>query len=356
MSEKTEQPTPKRLRDAKKDGQVAKSKEVVSLLLLLGILGYCKLFTQEMLAAIITLIDLPNVLYAQFSQELNVSAVLGIFMQQFLLFLMPLLGLVFLIAIASNLMQTGLIFSAKPITPELKKISPAQGFKKIFCMKNLLELVKSLVKIIVLSATVYYLLRTQMATLLKIPHCGVTCTLTLAGDLVFQLIAYCLAVFVVLAILDWLMEVKQHKKQLMMSMDEVKREYKEIEGSSEIKGRRKQLHQELMNEQVKERVEKSDVIVVNPTHIAIGLRYRKEAGALPQVTIKGELANAKRIRQYAEQYHVPIVREVPLARAMYAQLDMDEFIDEAFFEPVAEVLRYIGQLQVDGAENHGAPQ
>lgn len=353
MSEKTEQPTPKKLKDAKKDGQVAKSKEIVSLAMLLAVMGYFYIFGTVLLEQIMTLFSLPTHFYDRVDNHTfnkTIGQILLLFLLQTMKMLAPLLSIVFLTGIISNLVQSGWIMSAKPIKPELKKISPKEGAKKIFSFKNLMEFIKSLIKIIVLSYTAYFILTNEMKTLMAIPHCGAACAFTLSGSLVFKLILYCLGVFIFLAAADYLLEMKQHKKQLMMSHDEVKREYKEMEGSPEIKGRRKQLHQELMEEQVEARVKSSDVIVTNPTRIAVGLKYDATAAPLPYVTIKGELLSAKKIRTIAEKHGVPVIRQKYLARGLFAKVEMDNFITEEYIEAVADIIRFVRSLDNNHSE------
>lgn len=342
--EKTEKPTPKKRRDAKKKGQVAKSKEVVSLALLLTIAGYFWLFGDFVLAQLLVLFELPQTYYFR-PLDANVTSVFVDFVVVSGKLLAPLLGLVFVVGIVSNVAQTGWVFSGEAIKPEIKKIDPVQGAKKIFSLKNLMEFFKSLTKIIVLGLTAYYIFHTELNTLFGIPHCGVSCAMSLTGSLVMKLIFYCLGVFIFLAGADFALEQYLHTKQLKMSKDEVKREYKESEGSPEIKGKRKQLHQELMNETVKKQVAQTDFVVTNPIRLAVGIRYDKEFAPLPIVTIKGEHINAKRIREEAIRQGVPIIEKKYLARALYAELEMDDFITADFIEPIAEIIKWVRDLE-----------
>lgn len=347
--EKTEKPTPKKRRDAKKKGQVAKSKEVVSLALLLSIAGYFWIFGDYVLAQLLILFELPQ---AYFFKPLD-SSVSAVFMDFVVVsgkLLAPLLGLVFVVGIVSNVAQTGWVFSGETIKPEIKKIDPVQGAKKIFSLKNLMEFFKSVTKILVLGLTSYYIFHNDLNSLFGIPHCGVTCAMTLTGSLVMKLIFYCLGVFLFLAGADYALEQYMHTKQLKMSKDEVKREYKESEGSPEIKGKRKQLHQELMSETVKKKVAETDFVVTNPVRLAIGIRYDKDVAPLPQITIKGEHLNAKKIRDEANRQGIPIIEKKYLARAMYAELDMDDFITADFIEPIAEIIKWVRQMEA--SEQH----
>lgn len=344
MSEKTEQPTPKRLRESKEKGQVAKSKEIVSLSMLLGILAYFGIFGDSLLNDIIGLFQMPTFYYDRDFKTIAFEFCIKI-MTMMMSILAPMLAIVFVVGVVSNIAQTGWILSSEPIKPSLKKINPAEGLKKIFNIKNLVEFLKSITKILMLGFTAYYVIEKNLGTMLYIPVCGASCALKLSAAMVMDMILYCLGVFVFLAIGDFLFERYQHTKQLMMSMDEIKREYKESEGSPEIKGKRKQLHRELMDEVIEEKVSNSDLVVVNPTRIAVGIRYDSKVAPLPWVTVKGDFLMAKKIRRMAEKHDIPIVQRKYLARGMFAELEPDEFITAEFIEPVAEVLKWVRDMQ-----------
>ncbi len=344
MSEKTEKPTPKKLRDSRKKGQVAKSKEIVSLSMLLAIFGYFFTFGDSLLADLSQLLDMPGIYMQRDFDEVIPGAIFHI-LYLMMKTLAPLLALVFAVGIISNLMQTGFLFSGEPVKPSLKKINPIEGAKKIFSVKNLMEFVKSIIKILLLGYTAYYILKTELSNLLFIPYCGADCALSMTSSMVMKLILYCLVVFIFLAAADFALEKQQHIKKLKMSKDEVKREYKQMEGSPEIKGKRKEIHREIMNQEMAPKVVQADVILTNPTRIAIGLRYQSEEAPLPWITIKGEFLKAKNIRKIAEDNGIPIVERKYLARSMYAELEEGEFISSDFIEPVAEVLKWLRDVK-----------
>lgn len=342
--EKTEKPTPKKIRDSRKKGQVAKSKEIVSLAVLLAVFVYFLMFGESLINELSILFDLPGKFMALDFNSVIPGALYQILFTM-LRILAPLLILVFFVGIISNLIQTGFIFSGEPIKPSLKKINPVEGMKKIFAIKNLMEFFKSIIKILLLGYTAYYIIRNDLNDLLYIPYCGAECALSLTGSMVMKMILYCLVVFIFLAAADFALEKQQHIKKLKMSKDEVKREYKQMEGSPEIKGKRKEIHREIMEEDVDLKVLQADVVVTNPTRIAIGIRYRSEEAALPWVTVKGEFKLAQKIREIAEENDIPIVRRQHLARSMYAELEPGEYISADFIEPVAEVLKWLRDFQ-----------
>lgn len=348
-SEKTEKPTPKKIRDSRKKGQVAKSKEIVSLCLLLAIFTYFMMFGNALVDDLSLLFELPGY-FMRLDFDDTITGALYQMLFSIIGILAPLLALVFVVGIISNLVQTGFIFSGEPVKPSLKKINPVQGAKKIFSIKNLMEFVKSIIKILLLGYTTYYIIRSDLNNLLYIPLCGVECALSLTGSMVMKMILYCLVVFIFLAAADFALEKQQHLKKLKMTKDEVKREYKQMEGNPEIKGKRKEIHREIMEEEIDLNVLQADVIVTNPTRIAVGIRYRSEEAALPWITVKGEFKLAQRIRKMAEKNGIPIVRRQYLARAMYAELEPGEFITSDFIEPVVEVLKWLHDFRRNQSE------
>ena len=343
MSEKTEEPTPKKLRDAKKDGQVAQSKEVVSAATLITISAAIMAFFDTMMESLKHLILLPGQLYQMpFPQALKIMV--EVIFDSMVILLMPILGVVFITGILANVIQVGPMMSAKSITPELNKISPVSGFKKIFAVKNLVEFLKSIIKILLLSILIYISMRSHIADMFNLSGCGKACIMPLVGDMMMELIMYSAVAFIIIAVLDYFFEKKQHIKQLKMTKDEVKREYKESEGSPEIKGKRKQFHKELLDGPPPENVKKSSVVLANPTHVAIGLYYNKDETPLPIITVKGTDVIAQEIKAIAKEADIPVIENRLLARALLAHGEVDQYIPATFIEPVAEVLRWVQQM------------
>ena len=345
--EKTEQPTPKKLRDARKKGQVAKSKEVSGTFGLLLVLATLWFMSDTYLITIQEMVILPSKVYNEpFSDAFKIVTT-GI-LEKSIELLLPLVGVSMLGAIIGNVMQFGFLISGESIKPDIKKISPIGGLKKIFAIKNLVEFFKSVIKIIFLSIVVYYVIKGSLGDMVNMPYCGSSCILPVTGILLKKLLIYAIAAFVVIAVLDFLFEKQQFTKQNKMSKDEVKREYKESEGSPEIKGKRKEIHQEILNEA--ENTKKSDVVIKNPTHLAIGLHYNQDTTPLPVVTVKGRGGRARFILKIAEKEGIPILENVPLAHALF-DTDIASYIPSELIEPVAEVFRWVEDLKEK--ERHG---
>lgn len=338
--EKTEQPTPKKLKDARKDGQVAHSKEVVSASVIIAVMAYfyatSDFYIKELKAMLLLPKDLYRVPFADAVKLLFNE--LGIYIAKLML---PLLALVFVVAVAANAMQVGFLIAFKSITPDVKKLNPVEGAKKIFSMKNLVEVIKAILKIIILGSIVFFLLRNYIEDLMQLPYCDSGCIMPLIGHIFRLLFMYATAAFIIIAAADYFFQKRQYIKQLRMTKDEIKREYKETEGSPEIKSKRKQIHRELLYSDMKSKVKKSTAIVTNPTHVAVGIYYKEGNTKLPVVTIKGTDYVAMCIKEMAKEEGIPIMENVPLARALLAEGKIGAYIPSNLIEPIVEVLKWV---------------
>lgn len=341
--EKTEEPTPKKLRDARKKGQVAKSKEVSGTFGFIAVLATIWAMSDRLFESIQEMLLFPTMVYNEdfnFAFKVVTTGILD----DFIMLLLPLVLVAMVSSILGNVMQFGLLFSGESIKPDIKKIDPVGGMKKIFALKNLVEFFKSIIKIVFLSFVVYYVIKTSLADMMNLPYCGTSCILPVASEVMKKLLLYAVSAFVVIAIFDYLFERYNFMKQQKMTKDEVKREYKESEGSAEIKGKRKELHQEILNSA--ENTKKSDVVIKNPTHLAIGLHYRQDSTPLPMIMVKGRGSHARFILKVAENEGIPILENVPLAHALY-DVDIAAYIPSELIEPVAEVFRWVQEVKED---------
>ncbi|MDR3117388.1 MAG: type III secretion system export apparatus subunit SctU [Puniceicoccales bacterium] len=345
--EKTEMPTPKRLRDAKKKGQVAYSKDFTSTILLVGIFAYIGLRWRPLVQELKNLIIFPAQFFsAPFGQGL--SEVLNGCFWEVIFLLLPLLGIVAAFAIAAGFIQVGAVFSAEPIKPDLKKLNPIAKFKQIFSKKNFFEFLKSLLKVIFLGILIYRLIKSELGTLILLPYTGITGLMAVMGPIMKRFAYIVIFAYVVVAIIDIFFQRRDFTKKLMMSKSEIKREYKEMEGSPEIKGRRRQLHQELMNESPAQRTKRANALITNPTHLAIAIFYDDAIAPLPVVLAKGEGAMAEDMIDIARFLGIPIMRNIPLAHALMDAAAVMEFIPSVLLEAVAEVLRWVHELKESG--------
>ncbi|MEW4486721.1 type III secretion system export apparatus subunit SctU [Thalassoglobus sp. JC818] len=342
--EKTEQPTSKRLRDARKKGQVAHSKEISSTATLLGIFTYFLVAHKWIYQQFIEMIHLPAKFYGVPFNDALPQVFTGVATYAMLISL-PALVTVIIAGLAANYFQVGPLLSFEPIIPKLEKLNPAEKFKQIFSMKNFVEFLKSAIKVLFLGVLIYRLIRNSIPTLVYVPNDGLDGVVRVLHLLMFNLAVVTTFAYVVIAVFDYLFQKKQHTKQLMMTKQEVKQEHKENEGDPTIKSRRKQLHRELANDQAVKKTKNSTVLVTNPTHYAIALYYEKGITRLPIMLAKAKGPVALRMMAVAEEENIPIMRNIPLARALYADGSIDNYIPRDFIEPVAEVLKAVSRLK-----------
>lgn len=344
MSDKTEPPTHKKLQDARKKGQVAKSKEVSSAALIAACFGVLFAFMPHFVGQIQHMILIPSRFYeAEF--EFAADAVLREVMFSALLVIAPILAVVVVVAVVSNMAQVGMLFVTEPLKPKLSNLNPGSGIKKMVSPKNLVEFLKSAFKIGFLAILLLMVIRAGLQDLVKVPHCGITCIPTVLGSLLFQVMIYTVAAFVIIAAADFVYQKAHFMKEQRMSKEEIKKEYKEMEGDPHIKGKRKQFHQELMQSNTDEAVRKSKVVVTNPTHIAVALDYREGETPLPLIAAMGKNLQAKRIVKIAEQAGIPVMQNVPVARGLYENGSINQYIPADMIEAVAEVLRWVRDLE-----------
>ena len=341
--EKTEMPTPKKLRDGRKKGQVCTSKDVVStalLVVLLAVLGVLGVVLTDDFSELLAFIGQHTGHAEAGIGQASWLTTLLVFKHTFIVVLAA-----FVIAIAANLCQVGFLFTFEPLKPDLKKVNPAEGFKKIFCKKNFFEFLKNCVKVTVLGYLIYRIVLASVPALLPICYGTVDDIFPVLKVMLKNLAVYTAFGYIVIAVVDRLVQQRLFTKQMMMTKDEVKREYKEMEGSQEIKQAQRDFRNEILNgPDPRQATKKASVVVTNPTHYAVGVRFDPEEAPLPRVVASGMDRIAKLIRDTALREGIPIFENVPLARSLYAKVKVDEFIPVELAEPVAEVLKWVKSL------------
>lgn len=350
MSEKTEQPTPQKIRKAREDGQVAHSKDTTQTVLVVALFGYMLGNAEALVRRLAGMILMPaGVLGMEFTQAVNALATQ--LLREAVWMLAPFLGIVIGLGLIAEMAQTGMNMSFKAMMPSGKKLDVVSNVKNMFSAKTLFEFLKSNIKIALLSVVVYVVLRNALPTLITLPGGGLTAVGVATGVLLKHMILYVSLGYVVLAAVDFLWQRKQYTKQLMMSKDEVIKEYKEAEGAPEIKHKRKELHRELLEDGEVGSAAQASVVVTNPTHYAVAIAYRAELTPLPIVLAMGENAKAHRIVAVARAAGVPVMQNIPLARALVATAQLNQYIPSELIEPVAEVLRLVREMQEDNQEH-----
>lgn len=343
MSEKTEYPTSTKLRKAREDGQVAKSKDFTQTVLILALFGYMLSDSEGLIKAFSEIMVLPvNVLSMNFEDAVNVVATK--LWRDSVRIMLPFLLIVIGLGLFIELLQTGMLFSFKALMPSAKKLNIMSNIKNVVAIKNLMEFLKSNLKIAFLSALLYFVLKDALPTLMTLPQAGLSGVGVAVGMLLKVLISNIAVAYTVLALADFVWQRHQHVKGLMMSKDEIKQEYKEAEGDQHIKHQRKHLHQEMMQDGAVNSARKASVLVTNPTHLAIAIYYDKDKTPLPMVLAKGEGALAARMVAAARESGVPVLQNIPLAHALMDTAQLDQYIPSELIEAVAQVLRMVQEL------------
>lgn len=338
-ADKTEQPTPKKIRDARKEGNVAKSRELTSTVLVLGWLIGGWLLMGFMYHKLQALFDLSlRAVTEPFGSSVRE---LGWVAFDALLWLsLPLLALALFLGVLVEFLQVGPIATVKKLTPGLDKMNPVEGIKKMFSMDNLVELVKSLVKSAALLLIGGFVLYGMLPQLLQLPMSPPAAIGSAIWHALLRIGIWTIFVFFFVSVLDAWYQKFSYLKQLRMSRRDIRQEVKENEGDPYIKQRRRQLHQEWSQQNMLSAVRGSNVVVTNPTHIAIALQYEHGADDLPVVVAKGEDGTAELIKKTAEEAGVPILQNIELARGLNERVELDNYIGGEFFEAVAEVLHW----------------
>ena len=343
--EKTEMPTAKKLRDARQKGQVCTSKDVVSTALLVVLMYLAALLATMLVDDVEQLITFigratssPNVEGA--IRQAGVNTIIVICKYSFIF-----VCVAAVVGVAANLCQIGFLFTFEPLKPSLNKLNPVEGFKRIFSMKNLFEFFKNCVKVTFLSYLIWKLMVASFPEMLTLCYGTIDDIMPCLSVIMKRLAAYTAFGYIVIALVDRLFQQKNFTKQMMMTKDEVKREYKEMEGSAEVKQAQRQFRDEILNGPDPVKATKdSSVVVTNPTHIAVAISYKPEEAPLPKVAVMGADKVAAIIRRTAMEEGIPIMENVPLARRLYAEAKVEEFIPLALVEPVAQVLKWVKSL------------
>jgi type III secretion protein U len=340
--EKTEEPTSKKLRDSRDKGQVARSQEIVTTVSLVAVIAYIWFTWDANFARLAALLDHAAGLHGQDFRSSAYREIIFTFYECAAI-LLPLLGVVAFFAIAANYVQFGSIFSFESVKPKLEKINPAKGLKKIFSGKQLIEMLKSIIKIVLLSTLLFYVIRDAIPSYLNATYCGLTCLSEVTSSVLMTTLIMSALAFVAVAGFDIVYQRRHHHKSLMMTKNEVKRQHKESEGDPIVKGKRKQLAQELIMSDGVGRAQKATALVVNPDHFAVAIEYKPGVTPLPIVVAKGINVYAHQLRATAELAGVPVFRNIPLARSLYADTPVDAFIPDEWFNAIAEILAWVNQ-------------
>ncbi|MCX7924290.1 MAG: flagellar biosynthesis protein FlhB [Fimbriimonadales bacterium] len=336
--ERTEQATPRKRQEARKKGQVARSAEINGAAIFLALVLMSPLVMrwggERFLTAFQHQIQQAGTL--RMSDALLLSA---------LAFLAPLLAAAFLTALITNAMQVGLCFSAQPLQPDLNRINPVRGFQRLLSQRSAVELLKALLKFGLIVWVAWRTLQGETERLVAAAQLPMPHALAPMTDALYQVGLRVGILWLVLAILDYLYQRWDFEKTIRMSRYELKEEYKQMEGDPHLRARIRQKMQEAARQRSIRDVRRADVVVTNPVTYAVALRYDRASMHAPRVVAKGKGWLAQRIREEALKHHVPILPNPPLARSLYAQVEVGQEIPSTLYQAVAEVLAYVYRLR-----------
>lgn len=350
--EKTEEPTAKKLEDARKEGQVAKSKEIANGLGLLALFLLLKIMVGsigtsflESFSMVYNRIPVICKLNGGASPMGDISMLLRTVMLRLLIILLPVLLIGFAVAFVSDLFQVKWRPTSKPLQPKLSKLNPLNGIKKIFSAQSLVELVKSVAKILLIAFVTYSYIKKKSGLLYALYDMSMMQAVNLIGDTVIELGIRISAIYMIIAGADFMYQKYKFKNDMKMTKQEVKEEYKNAEGDPEIKGKIKARMREASQRRMMQAIPKADVVITNPTHYAVAIRYDTEVAPAPIVVAKGSDYLAQKIKQIARENNVEIVEDKPLARMLFANVEVDKQIPPELYQAVAEILAMVYHAQ-----------
>jgi flagellar biosynthetic protein FlhB len=343
--EKSEEPTPEKLRKLREDGNIPKSQDVIQAVMfvgcfsvLAGTLGFMGDQLMEYMNLCLSLVNTGGA---------NREVVYGLLVQglfTLLLTNLPVLAVAFFLALVGNYAQVGVLFTTKPLEPNFDKLNPINGLKGLVNMKKIVELIKTILKFSVVAYLAYDSLRERARDVILTIRAPLWIGLKIIGQVIWDFSIKIGVFFAVIAAADFLYQRHKFMKDNMMSKYDIKQEYKQSEGDPQHKAERKSLHRELANGSGGHgNVKKASAVVVNPDHIAIALMYNKDGTSAPVVVAKGERVQAEKIKEIAKQVGVPIIRNIPLAQALN-KMEVGDEIPEELYDAVAEVLNFVYQL------------
>lgn len=346
FQEKTEQATPRKREKTREEGQVAKSMEVVSVTVLLA--GASALYVS----ALFFHNEILTLMRSGFSfdsiPDMNPASGLALvydYSGKFFLIVFPFMAVVVVAALAMNFFQVGFEVSWKAVKPRFDKLDVIKGFGRLFSLKALAELVKSILKLVIIYLVAWYILSGQAQDIFTLYDASVAQILIYILKTSFKLLIWVTAIMAVLAALDYGFQKWQFEKQIRMTRQEIKEEFKQTEGDPQIKSRIRSIQIQAARKRMMKQVPEADVVVTNPTHLAIAITYKPLEMAAPKVVAKGAGYVAERIKKIAAEHHIPVVENKELARNLYKTVEAGEQIPSELYKAVAELLAYVYKLK-----------
>lgn len=346
--EKTERATPKRRREAREKGQVAKSREIISAVLLLLIFWCLKVLSGFIYDSLTFIITKFLTIFSNAEELYKAPNIYGIFIQSiwiFMTIMFPILGVALLASILANYLQVGFIFSLKPLTPNFNKLNPIEGIKRLFSKNSLVELVKAFLKMFLIGYFIYDFLKDNYLVISELIYMELNSSVSFIGNSIITIGIRSSIVLFILAVFDYGYQLWEFEKNIKMSKQEIKEEYKQVEGNPQIKSKIREKQRQLSLRRMMAEVPKADVIITNPSHYAIAIKYDLNISEAPMVIAKGKDLIANRIKDCAKQSSVPIIENKPLAQALYKTTEIGQQIPVEMYQAVAELLAFVYSLK-----------
>ncbi|NLC36260.1 MAG: flagellar type III secretion system protein FlhB, partial [Alcaligenaceae bacterium] len=345
--EKTEPASPRRLEKAREEGQVVRSRELNTFLVLSAGVGTLWVMGGYMFHNLREVIQQSMWFDPNVGRDLTVmvTSAVSLFFKAFL-GLLPLFGVLVIVAILASVLLGGMVLSGKALQPKFERMNPLKGIKRMFSAQTLVELFKTLAKAIVIATVGVLVITHYRDQMLALMHATPSEALTYGMSLVALCCALIVAALLLVVLIDAPWQIYSHFKKLRMSRQDVKQEHKESEGDPHVKGRIRQQQRAMARGRMMSEVPHADVVVTNPTHYAVALRYREGGGGAPMVVAKGAGLIAAQIRQVASDHKVPLLSAPPLARALYHHVELEREIPVELYSAVAEVLAWVFRLRV----------
>jgi len=355
--ERTEPASPRRLEKAREEGQVARSQELTTFTLLIAassslwVIG--SIIIQKLSAVLASGLRMEQ--EVAFNPALLLPRLFQLALDG-LLAIAPLLGWLVIIALVAPMLLSGWLFSSKALFPDLKRLNPVNGLKRIFSSRGLIELVKAIAKVMVIGGVAAGIIWSHKQDVLDLVGMPLDTSLISMSRLIGLTFMLIVGAMLLIVVIDVPFQIWNHARQLRMSREDLRKEAKEDEGDPQVKGRIRNMQRQIARRRMMAEVPKADVVVTNPTHYAVALKYQDRSMRAPKVVAKGTQLIAARIRELADEHHIPVLEVPPLARALYHHVELDTEIPETLYTAVAHVLAYIFQLKRYQTTGGIAPQ
>ncbi len=346
FGERTEQATGKRRAEARKKGQVARSREISSVAVLLVALSVIYVLSTYLFQRLswVMVQSLQKIGTFSLSPE-NILGFGGEIVWALVQILAPILLAVFVMGILSNYVQIGTLFTLEVIQPKLSRMDPIQGFRRLLSKQSFAEVLKALFKFLIIAWVAYATVQNELAEILTLPDQEAGAILRFIGSVSARIFFKTVLVMAALAVLDYLFQRWSYEKSLRMTKREVQEEFKQTEGDPLVKSRIRSIQREMARRRMMAEVPKADVVITNPTHLAVALGYDKEEMAAPKVLAKGAGIIAEKIKEVARAHQIPLVENKPLAQALYKIVDLGQVIPSTLYQVVADILAHVYRMK-----------